>query len=52
MVGVTHEIGFLRRVGSRPVFIGHRRIAADGAPAAPIDPPRKRRPRDFLRPVE
>lgn len=52
MVGVTHEIGFPRRVGTRLNFIGRRRIAADGAPAGAIDPPPKRRLLHFLRPME
>lgn len=52
MVVVTQAIGCARRVGTRPIFMEHGRIAAGGPPAELIDHPPNQRLRGFLQHVE
>ena len=49
---VAHAVGFARRVGTRPISLGHGHPAVDRPPAAPIDHPPKQRLRDFLPHIE
>ena len=48
MVVVTHEMGFVREVASRVVFMADGRILEEGAPADLFDHPQDPRLKDFL----
>ena len=49
MVGVTHEMGFAREVGSRVLFMDTGRIAEQGSPEDIFSHPQSARLQDFLR---
>jgi ABC-type polar amino acid transport system ATPase subunit len=48
MVVVTHEMGFVRQVADRVLFMDEGRIVEEGPPAAFFDNPRHQRTRSFL----
>jgi ABC-type histidine transport system ATPase subunit len=47
MVLVSHEMGFVREVASRIVFMDRGRVIETGTPAEIFDAPRTERLRDF-----
>jgi ABC-type polar amino acid transport system ATPase subunit len=48
MAIVTHEMGFVRQVADRVIFMDEGRIVEEGTPAAIFDGPREERTRAFL----
>jgi ABC-type polar amino acid transport system ATPase subunit len=48
MAIVTHEMGFVRQVADRVIFMDEGRIVEEGPPAALFDDPQKDRTRAFL----
>ena len=48
MVGVTHEMGFAREVGTRVLFVDEGRIKEENTPAEFFDHPKNERLQEFL----
>lgn len=48
MLVVTHEMGFVRQVADRVVFMDNARIVEEGPPEQLFDHPREERTREFL----
>lgn len=48
MLVVTHEMGFVRQVADRVVFMDHAKIVEEGPPEQLFDHPREERTREFL----
>jgi len=48
MLVVTHEMGFVRQVADRVIFMDFGRIIEEGEPNALFDGPKQQRTRDFL----
>ena len=48
MLIVSHEMGFVREVSSRVVFMADGRVVEEGTPTTIFDQPTRRRTRDFV----
>jgi len=48
MLVVTHEMGFVRQVADRVIFMDYGKIIEEGEPNALFDGPKQQRTRDFL----
>jgi ABC-type polar amino acid transport system ATPase subunit len=48
MLVVTHEMGFVRQVADRVIFMDEGKIVEQGDPAVLFDKPMQQRTRDFL----
>ena len=48
MLVVTHEMGFVRQVADRVIFMDHAKIVEEGPPEQLFDHPREKRTREFL----
>ena len=48
MLVVTHEMGFVRQVADRVIFMDHAKIVEEGPPDQLFDHPREKRTREFL----
>ena len=48
MLVVTHEMGFVRQVADRVIFMDHAKIVEEGPPDQLFDYPREKRTREFL----
>lgn len=48
MLVVTHEMGFVRQVADRVIFMDHGKIIEQGEPNALFDAPKQQRTQDFL----
>ena len=48
MLVVTHEMGFVRQVADRVIFMDNARIVEEGPPEQLFDHPRENRTREFL----
>ena len=48
MLIVSHEMGFVREISSKVIFMADGRIVEEGAPAEVFDAPREQRTRDFV----